>query len=256
MSFSQTNTTNPLHIKRIARHEVGLIVHRDTAGRATSFALDRLDLDEHKLPADARIKLMVYTKTREQGLDLNTVAAPRLNTSHSFDIDTGSPFHFRIIVREAGGPKILASCEGLRATEETEEAGRQHLLPVEPSDNLEERLWELRIEDDSEPVLYVNSDEELGMLARMRGDPIFQALILPQAVEQILVELVDHLGDDGGWHGKWNRYLNDRNIDPPENTDEEASCRSWAREVAQRFANENRFLTEVRARLQEIGYDS
>lgn len=254
MSFTQTNTTNPLRIKRIARHQIGLVVHRNTAGLAQSFVITSLNFDGLKLPSDARVKLLAYSKTNEQSVDLGTVAKADLGRSVPFSFDTGSPFQFRLIVCDPKGPEILASCEGLRATDETEEAGRQYLLPVEPSDNLEERLWELRVDADSEPVLYVNSDEEIGMIARMRGDPIFQALILPQAIEQVLVYLVDHLEDDEGWHGKWNAYLSARNIDPPDDPEDEDGCAIWARSVAQKFANEHKFLMKARTKVQENNY--
>lgn len=256
MSFSQTNTTNPLHIKRIARHQIGLVVNRDRSGRAVSFVVNYLDLDDHKLPDQGHVKLFAYSSAREQSVDLGTVGSPHFGVSHPFTFDTGRPFHFRLIVCDTDSPNIVASREGLRATEETEESGRDHLLPVEPSDNLEEKLWELRIDGDGEPVLYVNSDEEVGMLARMRGDPIFQALILPQAIEQVLLALVDHLEDDEGWYGKWNAYLSVRGIDGPDNPEDEESCADWARAQAQAFANEHKFLTQARTTIQEGRHDS
>ncbi|MGE0628555.1 MAG: hypothetical protein AB7O43_12085 [Hyphomicrobiaceae bacterium] len=255
MSFSQTNTTNPLRIKRIARHQMDIVVRRDNKGQAVSFVVNSLDLTANKLPDGGRIKLFAYSRTREQSMELGTVSAPRLGIVQPFSIDSQSPFHFRLIVCDPEGPEILASCEGLRATEESEDSGRQHLLPVEPSYNLEEKLWELRIDGDGEPVLYVNADEAVGMLARMRGDPLFQALILPQAVEVVLLELTEHLEDDEGWHGKWNAYLRSRNIDNPDDPDDPESCAIWARAVAQKFANEHKFLSSVRSKIEESSYD-
>lgn len=255
MTFSQTNTTNPLHIKKIARNQIDLVVNRDGAGRAVSFVVNALTLEELELPPDGRIKVFAYSKSREQVVDLGTVRQPGLGMSHALKIDTGGPFHFRVIVRDAAEPKVIASCEGLRATEETDEAGRQHLLPVEPSDNLEEKLWEVRFDGDGNPVLYVNSDADINMLARMRGDPIFQALILPQAVEQVLLALTQYPDEVGeSWQGRWNAYLAARGVEHPEDPGEDEECRDWARAEAQRFAGEHRFRTQARAKLLEGGY--
>ncbi len=256
MTFSQMNTTNPLHIKKIARHQIDLVVNRSADGHARSFVVNSLNLDDHKLPERARIKLFAYSKRREQSVELGTITSPQYGVAHPFTIDSRNPFHFRLIVCEADRPNILASCEGLRATEETDEAGRQHLLPVEPSDNLQEKLWEIRFDGDGDPVLYVNSDTQIGMLARMRGDEIFQALILPQAVEQVLRRLSQHPDDDEGWQGKWNSYLLARGIEHPDDPDDEENCAEWARAVSQKFANENKFLTKTRKKIMETDYDS
>lgn len=255
MNLSQTNTTNPHQIQRIARHQIDLVVNRDAAGHATSFVVNSLALEDLSLPDQGRIKLIVYSSANEQSIDLGMVAAPALGTRQAFSVNTNRPFQFRLIVTEVAGPKIIASCEGFRATEDSEESGRDHLLPVEPSDNLQQKLWELRIEGDGEPVLYVNNDEEVGMLARIRGDALVQALVLPQAFEQVLLALVDHLDDEEGWYGKWNAYLAARGIEGPDHPDDPDNRLNWARSQAQKFANEHNFLNHARSRIQEGSYD-
>lgn len=257
MSFSQISTTNPLEIKKIARHQIEIVVNRDVAGRAASFVVNSLALDDLQLPLNGRIKLFAYSKTREQRVDLGTVNNRQLGVAQPFMIDTDNPFHFRLIVCEPDDPKILAACEGLRATEEADEAGRLHLLPVEPSDSLEERLWDIRLEGDGDPVLFVNNDPEINMLARLRGDPLFQALILPQAVEQVLLQLCQNIGDDDkeSWHARWIVYLTARGVDLPEDTEDDEACGNWARSEAQRFANNHKLLTHARRRMLEAGDD-
>jgi hypothetical protein len=144
----------------------------------------------------------------------------------------------------------------LRAAVEANEGGRQHLLPVEPSGDLGEKLWELRFDGDSEPVLYVSDDVEVGMLARIRGNPLLQALILPQAVELVLRQLADSPGDedDDGWKGRWTAYLSARGIEVPDDRTEADVCAQWARDASHAFAREHRFLTMARAHLVEDGH--
>jgi hypothetical protein len=121
---------------------------------------------------------------------------------------------------------------------------------------LEKKLWEIRLDGDGNPVLYVNSDPEVGMLARMRGDPIFQALILPQAVEQVLFHLRQFPGEEEGWKGDWNKYLVVRGIEYPDDPTDDEACAAWARSVAQKFANEHDLLTRLRRALREGHHDS
>lgn len=257
MSFSQTNTTNPLEIKKIARHQIELIVNRDTSGRAKTFVVNNLALEDLQLPDNGRIKLFAYSKRSEQSVDLGMVNKRQLGVAHPFTIDIDNPFHFRLIICAPDHPNILAACEGLRATEETDEAGRQPLLPVEPSDTMGERLWELRLEGDGDPVLFVNNDPDISMLARLRGDPLFQALILPQAVEQVLLQLSQNSGEDGeeSWRARWSTYLTARGVEPPEDPDDDDACLTWARTEAQRFANEHKLLTHARTTILEASDD-
>ena len=87
---------------------------------------------------------------------------------------------------------------------------------MEPSDKLGEKLWELRVLGDEEPVIFVTNDPDINMLGRLKGDRVFQALILPQAFELVLLHLVDNSGDDDGWQAKWKTYLSARDIEIPE----------------------------------------
>lgn len=255
MRISQQNTTNPLHIKRIGRHQIDLMVNRDNAGLPISFTVDSLALEDLRLPGDSRIKLFAYTKTKEQSVDLGTIDEPQTGKTYPLEVDTGSPVVFRIIVRDSGSPKILASCEGLKAITSTDPGGRQHLLPVEPSDKLGEKLWELRVLGDEEPVIFVNNDPDINMLSRLKGDRVFQALILPQAFELVLLHLVANPGDDDGWQAKWKTYLSARDIEIPDDPEPEARA-EWAREASHLFAKEHSLLSHARTQIVEGSHDA
>lgn len=257
MSFSQTSTTNPLKIAKIARNSIDLVVNRDNRGIARSFVVNELALGRYKLPDDARVKLFAYSKTREQRIDLGTVQSSRLGVQHSFEIDTGGIFHFRLVVCQPNSPNIIAACEGLRPSSETDDAGRQPLLSVDVCNDLGERLWDVVLDGEAEPVLRVTDDPEIGMLAQLRGSPVYQALIIPQAVELVLFHLSQNRSDDGdNWQAKWNRYLSHRGIEFPEDDAEIVDCLTWARSEAQRFATEQKFLSRVRVGQTENAQDA
>lgn len=257
MSIFQTNTTNPLRIQRISKQDIEIAVYRDEEGFAEKFAVNSLALDRYKLEDTCEVKLCAYTRSREQWVSLGKIGQLDLDTRHSFSLERSRPPLFRLIVCESGKPDIIASREGIRANVETDEIGKQYLLPVEPADDLGEKLWEMRIDNDDNPVLYVNNDATIGMLNRIKSDPITFGLVLPQAVEQIAFRLFKDMGtDDEGedeedWKARWRTYLQQRDLEFPNDPDDREGGEQWAREVAGIFANEHKMASKLRAHIEE-----
>src|SRR5262245_14925834 len=110
--------TNPTGLKFIERSLISLRVHRDSSAKIKAFSVEKADLGELALPANAPVSIVPYSGFNEKRIDLGTAGAVQLRKNVSLeDIETSSLI-FRFLVREPEGHKLLAACEGIKPTDE------------------------------------------------------------------------------------------------------------------------------------------
>lgn len=157
---------------------------------------------------------------------------------------------FRIKVVEPGSGRLLARGDKLGAAN-VEDTGRRELLKV-VIDNLGQEPWKTKLYEDGLPVLVLNEDIP-DALAKIKSDPVFQALILPGALRQILLmlwreqadEVEDDEDDEDRWTTNWLRYA--RHLTGREKPDweEEQAVWSWIDDVCQAFCQHFSLLNKI-----------
>jgi hypothetical protein len=251
---SQKHTTNPTRIQEIDKSSVSLRIDRNNSGEIERLSLNSLDLSGLQLPSDARISIIGKARDSEITFDGGTVANRRIIFDERLHgIDKRHPFHVRVLVFNESDKRILASCERLSAYE-SEEGSLQSLLPVEPME-LGEQLWRVAIPDGERPILEVSNDVHLGMLDRIKNDPMTQALVLPEAIGRALEHLLRSSGDideQESWQGRWVRYLESIGVELPEIEDDASQTSATAtwvtdtvRIVAQKLKLKSKALSSL-----------
>jgi hypothetical protein len=220
---NQKHTTNPTGIHEIPKSSVGLRIDRNAKGEIDLLTLESLDLTGITLDPDARIAVIGKARDTERVFDAGTIANRKPIVSETLEgINKAYPFHVRVIVFSDVDKRILASCERL-SIYEAEEGSLQSLLPVEPVD-LREQLWRLSTVDGDRPILQVSDDIDIGMLERIRHEPLVQALVLPEAIRRALEHLLRNPpseDDEDKWKGRWERYLEGLGIVIPDDLDDD-----------------------------------
>jgi hypothetical protein len=234
--------------RRVRRDDVRLRV-RDSNDSPVLDVLD-LDLGQLNLPVDAKVVVEAYRQTSYMRFYAGTVGRLTFPTSQPlYEFESPETVRFRIKVVGTGEDdgKILAAADNLRATTEAdEEAPQSSLLPTVP-DALGQMLWRLDFSND-EPKLVVNRD--VGDWKGFAMLPTFTALVLPEALRQIVKWVLENLemfeeGEETPL-ALWVLFLAEMGHDPRDvDAEDEGERETWADEAVDRFARRYRFLDLV-----------
>lgn len=145
------------------------------------------NLDFSDYPADATLYVEAYHKETRQRFSYGKVSriTPPQNRNLG-QIDLSGPILFRVIIVDESGNHglLLASGEGFRADEGEDKDRRSSLLSVALRP-LQQTPWKVEFETGGPPELSLNRSIP-NALEKMRTDPVFQSLILPAALRQVL----------------------------------------------------------------------
>jgi hypothetical protein len=167
------------------------------------------------------------------------------------DIDAGAPVLFDVkIVDETGEVgKILASARHLHPIDTSSgDNNRSSILPVETRD-LGELVWELEMESGARPRLVLNSRIS-NVVLRLKTDPLLQGAVLPQAIAQILSQVLDPQGDGADeeeWVSDWKTWFADTTGLEAEEQEDEELRRPMVAAACKAFASQQRFATRTEA---------
>ena len=115
---------------------------------------------------------------------MSAVFAHRENTALT-DIDLSGSVNFRIMIQRGG--KIAAAVDRVRLdlpdTEGNDES-RESLMVVKTLP-LDEQIWKVNVTDGNKPELLLNNKVK-GIKDQLERNPLYQALILPTAMKEVL----------------------------------------------------------------------
>ncbi len=144
--------------------------------------------------------------------------------------------------------RILAASHAIRPFDERL-ADDQHraILPVETKD-LGEVVWRLDMSGSDRPTLLI-SHRIPSLLEKIRTDPFVQGAIVPHAVRQILVSILDpdrgEVTDDAEWVQDWKTWASDilgRSVEEDIGAD---IVEQRVDDIVARFAEKSRFVSRV-----------
>lgn len=234
-------TSNPTNLKEIDRSRVSISVI-DLGGRR-SFMLDRLDLAGMGLADNLNVVVVGRAGNTNRRFDLGTVAMLDRSIQSLDGLDRSQSLRFRVLLHEAGNPRLAASIEDLRARDD---AQSESLLPMEAVD-LGERVWKLAIKEDEGPVLQFNV-QVFPSAAGAENYVPFGALVIPEALRQVMVWIAknpDCLEDEAGPWAGWANWLKGIGAEPLPLDAEDGECQIWCDRVADRFCGHFRFASQL-----------
>ena len=211
------------------------------------------NIDASKFPENASIYVEAYYKETRQRFDfgiVGNIVPPSKRKLDQLDL-SGSTLFDVLIVDESGRHGLLLGKGGKFSANETEdESNRSSILSVKAYD-IGQQTWRLELEEGCSPVLYVNQRIPNG-IERLRSDPLFQSLVLPAALRQVLTWYAWNDEDmEGDEHcAKWMAFAAYLYEEMPADSDD-AAVRNWIDEVVVAFSEKFHLADMLTHSLQE-----
>lgn len=208
-----------------------------------------VEWDNLKLPPSGAVYVEAYSSGSPTVMRFpwGTVGSPAPPAETSLtDVDGESvSFDLKVVDESESIGRLLGVCRNIRprAPDEAvdEQSGRLSILPVNPVD-LGDRVWRMSFAHDW-PWLEVNNQIP-GIMELVRHDQRFFALVFPEIVRRILVEIVLTRGisrpDDteSEWQSLWLRWgihWHPDGISPEEDEDAVDAKVEWIERVVESF---------------------
>lgn len=242
--------------RKINRSEVRIRLE-ERPGAVPRFTA-QMELGRLELPQNAQVYVEAYYRNSTQRFDFGTVgnlAHPADTSLSEVDLDGSPLFRVKVVDTVNGKAVLLASAERLAALDDDEEKARDALLVVKTRD-LGQLTWKTEIRPDNKPVLVLNNRIS-DALGRIKSDPLFQGLVLPAALREVLTAIAwdegSDEGDDGGsWKRQWLEFGQKISGTPcPGDDTDPAEIRDWIEDVAMAFAMQHELSTRITALPQE-----
>jgi len=200
--------------------------------------------------------------SRVARFEWGTVASPTPPPDRLLHGLAGQHVLFTLKIIDASDPfrKLLGVAENIRPLKGGKKTatGRQGILPVELSDDLEDEPWRVEYRT-SEVFLLINS--KLPFLRdQLRSDPLVYALIYPQVVRQVLKQaFADQADEDSpeAWQTRWMSFASQLHPDqlaPPDEDDGEEQMQ-WIDAVVSQFCRQHEFLQRLTRRSGETTWE-
>ncbi|MCP9448065.1 MAG: hypothetical protein NNA22_10925 [Nitrospira sp.] len=243
--------------QRINRSEVRIRLE-ERPGAVPRFTA-HLELSRLKLPDNARVYVEAYYRNSTQRFDFGTVGKlehPADTSLSEVDLDGSPLFRVKVVDTVNGRAVLLASAERLAALDDDEDKACDALLIVKTRD-LGQLTWKTEIRPDNKPVLVLNNRIP-DALGKIKSDPLFQGLVLPGALREVLTAIAwdegsDEGDDEGSWKRQWLEFGEKISSTPyPDDTDP-AEIRDWIGDVAMTFATKHELSARITALPQEAG---
>ena len=214
-------------------------------------------LGELKLDPASRVYVESYVKSSSMRFDFGTIGALRTPDDTSLtELDVGGSILFRVTVIDESGDvgKILASVNGVRPKDETEEEDdAKAILPLRLRD-IGEAIWTIDIEGPARPELVINNRIP-GLVDRLKTDPLFQGAVIPHAVARVLEAAIkDNEADDSlEWVRDWRKFAEALTGDEiPDELDDDL-IDERIRAVVAAFVNRSKFATKSASTAPLVG---
>lgn len=169
--------------KRINQNEV--TIQLDESNGVPEFNAE-FRIDWNEFPDDAEICVEAYSGVTRQRFDFGTVERhPPTEYRRLDNLDLTEGIKFRVLIVDGSDQQalILAAGNGFLG-DSNDELDRTSLLTVKTLP-LEGTIWRLNCSEEFKPELILNNRIP-NAIEKMRSDPVFQALILPIAMRDIL----------------------------------------------------------------------
>lgn len=233
--------SNPTSLKEIPKNRISLSV-TETGGKK-SFALEKLDVSEMDIPADALLICNARAGKSSRRFDLGNITTFNRKPQPLDGLDESSSLKFRVLIRNPQNPILIASAENIRPITADDQQG-ESLIPMTGAE-LGQLLWKLEIEDTGPSLLFNN--KIFPNAAGAENFLPFVALVLPEALRQVLLELADNpenLNDESHWMYYWGEWLDSLTFSRPTGDDKFENA-EWINEILELFCQSHVFADHL-----------
>jgi len=197
-----------------------------------------LDIDASAYPANSVVYVEAYFKETRQRFCYGPVSDLRPPADRKLDkIDLSGPTAFRVlVVDESQRNGMLLGCgDNFRADTGDDDANKSSILPVRHYP-LGQLPWRIFFEPGAAPELHLNSQIP-NAIAKMRSDPLFQSLILPAALREVLTHYLWNDEDsEGDVHcERWMAFASMFGEERP-NGEDPTELHRWVDEIVSAFS--------------------
>lgn len=233
-------TLNYTDRRKIEKHEV-LFSFTEDGGDIPEFnALFKFDLEAY--PEDASLYVEAHHKETRQRFDFGKVSRITPPKNRKLDeLDLSGSIQFNVLIVDESGKHglLLASGTGFKADpDDGEENNRSNILTVK-STWLGQLPWRVEIDSGELPKLYLNNSIP-NAIKKMRNDAVFQSLILPAALKEILTFYLWNEDWESEAVKQWLAFADDFAESRPESKDP-SELLDWVEEVVSEFAKSFNF---------------
>ena len=246
-----SHVTNPTNIQKIFKLNISFEVFDDSHSKR-SFIIHELFLNNLDLPGNAHVYCVPRVRDVEKPVSLGQVNnLKNIGTMLPIEgLSSNAPLTFRFLVVDYDTSMILASAENLRARSPNDD-GLEALLPVDCID-LGNLIWRMSLDLDGGPVLELNNNYP-SIREKLRTDVEYQALIIPEAVRQVLIRLVENSSDPDpeSWVQRWTTWLSELGFKeiPEEDETSRQNIADWADKVVQKFSKKYDLFEKTKTKL-------
>lgn len=245
-------TINYTGRRRLERKEVQVRLKEFDSG-PPEFDVD-FSLDTTRLPDDAKIYVEASYINTLQRFSYGTVAEikrPEPRKLNQLDLSGLIQFRVLIVDESAHLAQIVAQADNLRALGDDAEEQKSSLVVLK-SRPLGQQTWRVEVPSEGKPELYLNSRIPF-VIDRVKTVPLFQALILPAALREVLMfYLWDDEFEDGSVAQQWLKFGEYLAYEKP-GTDADASdLVAWVNEVSARFSERFDMCDLLLHRIEEV----
>lgn len=237
--------SNPTGLKELDKRLISISTF--TAKNSLFFKIENLSLDSSLLDQSLKLIIVASAGSTSKRFEIGSVAKFDLDEAYDIsDLDNSSPIRFRLLVRNADHPRLVASIERIHPNIDEQS---DSILPMQPLD-LGERLWKLDIVENDGPILFFNSNVFSNASGCENYLP-FATLVLPDALRQVMQYISnepDVLEDENEVWYPWGNWLDSIGVErPPKDLDDEAGKSRWCDEVVECFCNLHKFSEKLNA---------
>lgn len=197
------------------------------------------NFDEKLYPDDASLYVEAYYKETRQRYSFGKIAGvtpPKDRLLSQIDLSGATLFRVLIVDESGSHGMLLASGEGFRADKVgNEDKERSSILTV-ASKPLGQLTWKVEFETGGIPELLVNNSIP-NAIEKIRSDPVFQSLILPAALRQVLMYYLWNDCDDqeDEVYDRWMEF-SENFVDVKPDSKDPLTLMDWIDEVVLSFS--------------------
>lgn len=190
-------------------------------------------------PEHARVFVEAHYKETRQRFDFGTVAAITPPVNRKLDrIDLSGPTLFDILIVDESGKhgRLLARGDAFHVATDEDDSARNSLLSIRPF-QLGQVPWKVGFAPGSPPELLVNRSIPAAV-ERAKSDRLFQSLVFPAALREILIHYLWNEEDDEDEHfGRWIRFAEMMTEDERPDSIDPGEIMAWVDRVVAGFAD-------------------
>lgn len=223
--------------KRVHQSEASFQIETKP-GRPPTFSAD-IRVSKENYPDDASVYVDAWYRETRQRFRFGTVGriVPPSNTTLS-EVELTEGIQFRILVVDETGKHALLLGEGTFriAGDNPDDQDKRSLVSVIARD-LGSLPWKVEFDEDQRPSLLVNRKIP-NPIEKMRSDPVFQALVLPAAMKEILRRVIfsDETDTDSEVYRQWLAFSLTLTDQEPDDLDGDAR-ENWIYEAVSEFCD-------------------